>query len=148
MYHDNQIRIKTGKEIVNKDLGNIITINNVENAQKDNNGITLNSYINNVSQSEDNTLTFTTGEQAFNNIKGQTFTINYVDTANKAERDINGNEIISTYAKTQHTHNINQINNLDTYIESIITNTINTLIREGKISLITNSVQLSQYPLL
>lgn len=148
MYHDDQIRIKTGKEIVNKDLGNIITINNVENAQKDNNGITLNSYINSVSQSEDNTLTFTTGEQAFNNIKGQTFTINYVDTANKAERDINGNEIISTYAKTQHTHNINQINNLDTYIESIITNTINTLIREGKISLITNSVQLSQYPFL
>ena len=146
MYHNDQIRIKTGKDNANKDLGNIITINNVENAQNDNNGLPLNSYINNVAQYEDNTLTFTTGEQKFNNIKGQTFTINHVDTADKAERDIYGNEIINTYAKINHNHNIDQIDDLNTYIENIIITTINTLIREGKLSLITNSVQLSQYP--
>lgn len=146
MYYDNKFRIKTGKEYSKHELGTIFTINNVENAQKDNNGIPINKYINNVIQYEDDKLTFITGEQKFNNAEGKTLTINHVHNADRADNDKLGNDITSTYAKIEHTHNISHIDDLKEFIEKNITDLIHQLVIEGKINIVANTVQMSQYP--
>ena len=145
-YHDDQLWIKTGKDVANKELGTRFKINYVENAQKDNNNIPLNSYINSIQQTEENTLTFLTGEQVAQKSNGTTFTINHVETADKATSDELGNNIYQTYAQKDHAHSIDNINGFDKYITENIKKIINELLIEGKIQVTVNTVNMCQYP--
>lgn len=144
-YHEDQLWIKTGKDQAEKELGRRFKINYVENAQKDNNGIPLNTYINQVKQTEDDKLTFITGEQVKYKSNGITFTIDHVQNADNAVNDELGNNIIETYSKKHHQHYITDLPDVKEYIDNNLINIIQKLILDGKIHIEANSVKTCQY---
>lgn len=144
--HNDQLRVKTGNEQNKGDIGQIITINYVENAQKDNNNIPINEYVRDIIQDEDDKLTFISGQQFFTHSKGKTFCINHVKNADSAETDKLGNDITKAYAKVDHTHEVEQINNIKEYIDNKLVTLIQSLLIEGKISIVSNAIQMCQYP--
>lgn len=144
-YHDDQFVIKTGKDIANKELGKRFKINNVENAQKDNNNIAINSYINRVEQKEEDKLVFYTGEQVANNTSGLTVKINHVSESDKTINDSLDRNIVETYAEKDHVHSVNSIVNIDQYLQDHIVQAIKQLLIEGKIQLNVNSISMCQW---
>ena len=82
MHHPDRLRITHGKDIANKELGKVFTINYVQNAENDHYNQPLCTYIKSINQYEPNSFTINTGEQDFNNINGKTITINKVNDSN------------------------------------------------------------------
>jgi len=147
MYHPDQLRLTRGKEAVNKELGKVLTINYVQNAENDHYNQPIHTYIKSINQYEPNSFTINTGEQQFNNIDGITITINNVQESNKAINDQFGNNIANTYSHINHTHSLNDINQLKQYLKNNIEQIINDLFIEGKIKIENNnSIKYHQYP--
>ena len=148
LYHPDQLRITTGTDIVNKELGKVLTINNVNNAECDHYNQPIHNYIKSIKQFEPDTFTINTGEQVFYNTEeGKTITINKVQEATNAINDQYGNNIANSYSNINHSHTINDISNIQQYIDNTIINTIEQLLAEGKIKVINNnSIEYNQYP--
>ena len=147
LYHPDQLRITHGNDIANKELGKIITINYVQNAENDHYNQAIHKYIKDINQLEPNSFTINTGEQQFNNVNGKTITINKVNEAINTYNDQFGNNIANSYATINHQHNVVDIKNLKQYIEDNIIQIINKLLNEGKIKINNaNTIQYNQYP--
>ena len=146
MHHDDQIRVYNGKEIQHPDNGTVITINHVENAQKDNNGFILSSYINRVYQEKPNELTFFSGEQLTQHTKGDTFVIDNVEHAHSSLTDSMNNVIHEHYAEKNHIHEIGEIHYLDAHIKNVISNLVKEMQFTGQLKFEANTVNMCQYP--
>lgn len=147
MHHPDRLRITHGKDIANKELGKVFTINYVQNAENDHYNQPLCAYIKSINQYEPNSFTINTGEQDFNNVNGKTIIINKVNDSNNAINDQYGNNIANTYAQINHTHSINDVNQLKHYIEENIIQIVNKLLAEGKIKIENcNTIKYNQYP--
>lgn len=147
MYHPNQLRVTRGKDVTNKELGTVLTINYVDNAESDHYNQSIHTYIKAINQYEPDTLTIRTGEQNFNGVDGHVFTINKVKDALNAVNDQHGNNISHTYANINHQHKIEDITNFKKYIEDNVISVINQLLLEGKIKIeADNTIEYCQFP--
>ena len=94
----NQIVVKTGAEVSTSAAGTTITINNVENAQKDTYGTNLTSYIGSVSAgAASNQVVVKTGANLHDGAAGTTITIDNVANATNANTATSAGKLSNSY---------------------------------------------------
>ena len=131
---DDQIEIRTGQQVKNQSPGRILTINYVENAQKDNFSQPIHSYLKHVNQTAPNELEFQTGEDFVNKRQGKRFSINEVPKSYQAFTDDQKQVFSKTYSKLHHKHSSKDLTDLKDTINNAINDTVIKIINDLLVS--------------